>query len=112
MVISSLFTGQMQKEHIEKLRRNWVRLSEETPFTLVVLYLYQEKVFNKITVEDILHERPSHRSWIFLDSLQRSGPRGFETFLQALKNFGKADVAELLEIKRSSDTANTTKLAL
>ena len=87
----------MQKEHKERIRRNWVRLSEETPFPQVLNYLFQEKIINKTTAEDILFVKPSERNWVFLDSLQRAGPLAFGTFLQALKNCRRQDLAELLE---------------
>ena len=87
----------MQTEDREKIRINWVRLSQETPITNILAYFYQEGTFKKTTIEDILWERPSQRSWIFLDTLQRSGPRAFGVLVKALKECGKEDLAQLLE---------------
>ena len=87
----------MQKEHKDKIRSNWVRLSEETPFPEVLNHLYQEKIFSKTTIEDILWEKPSERNWAFLDALQRSGPVAYPVFVLTLRKCGKQDLANLLE---------------
>ena len=87
----------MQKEHRDIIRKNWVRLSEETPFPQILTHLFQEKIINKATVEDILWEKPTHRNWAFLDCLQRSGPEAFHAFIRALKNCHRQDLVDLLE---------------
>ena len=87
---------QMQKEQRDNIRKNWVRLVEETPFSLVLNYLYQEKIFKKTIVEDILFKTPSERSWAFLDALQRSGPSAYTEFVLALQKCGRQDLADLL----------------
>ena len=59
--------------------------------------MYQEGVFSKTVVEDILWEKPTQRNWAFLDAIQRSGPTSYSKFISALKKYGKEDLAELLE---------------
>ena len=87
----------MDKQHLNRLRKNWVKLVEETPFIQISNYMYQEGIFSKTSIEDIFWQRPSERPWLFLDTLQRSGPRAYSIFLQGLKNCGKEDLANLLE---------------
>ena len=87
----------MEKDHKDTIRRNWVKLSEETPFPQILNHLYQEKVFSKTVVEDILWEKPTQRNWAFLDAIQRSGPTAYSKFILALKDCGKEDLAKLLE---------------
>ena len=87
----------MQSHHRETIRKNWVKLSQEAPVESLLAYFYQEGIFKQSTVQDILWEKPSQRSWAFLDNLHRSGPRAFEIFVKALKDCGKQDLAILLQ---------------
>ena len=99
-------TVHMQKQEKDSIRRNWVRLSQQTPFDTVCSFMYQEGIFSKISVEDILWQRPSERPWAFLDTLQRSGPLAYTTFIQALNNSGRKDLVELLENGESLQDTN------
>ena len=95
----------MQKQEKDKIRKNWVRLSEQTPFDTVCTFMYQEGIFSKTSVEDILWQRPSERPWVFLDTLQRSGPQAYTTYIQALNNCGRKDLVKLL---KDGDTVQDT----
>ena len=80
----------------DALRRNFVVLVREVPCTEVLSSLYQDGILNQQMVTEILEEPPSKRNYSLLFLLQMRGPAAFASFLNALKETKRTDLANLL----------------
>ncbi|CAG2203040.1 LZTFL1 [Mytilus edulis] len=88
----------MQEEHRQSLKRNYVQLVKETPTDLVVDHLYQNGILTDEMREEILQNSNSYsKTRQLITTLQRRGPRAFECFCTALTDEGKSSLVHLLK---------------
>ncbi len=75
----------MEKVHRDIIRRNLVLLSKELDVVLILPYLYQEKIFNDLDIENIVYKDiRGERFDYFIKTLRRCGPRAYNVFINAV----------------------------
>ena len=80
----------MEQSHRAILRKNVVLLSKELDIISILPYLYKERIFNDFHIEKIIHQEvQAKRFWYFITTFQRSGPRAYPVFIDALAEVQK-----------------------
>ncbi|XP_071127709.1 caspase-2-like [Mytilus edulis] len=88
----------MQKEHIESLQKNYVKLVKETPTDAVADHLYQSGILKDELREEILqHSNIYSKTKQLISTIQRSGSKAFKCFCTALVDEGKSSLVHLLK---------------
>ncbi len=88
----------MEQAHRDKIRKNLVLLSKELDVVLILPYLYKEHIFSDFHIEKIIYQEvQAQRFWYFITTLQRSGPKAFPVFIDAVAEV-QTHLFELMDI--------------
>ncbi|XP_022090365.1 caspase-3-like [Acanthaster planci] len=89
----------MEKHHKEALRKNRVALVQDMNLTYVFDALVERNIFEPADYEDFKEEGKTSRkiNQVFLNALERRGPRAFDAFVDSLREHKQGILADILD---------------